>query len=200
MNAARDAVVRFNLDPFGYAHRTWFDDLPEAVRRLLRARSDDPAVRRAANRWLLDAGRLTDCMEWDFASPHRQHLLRDASTLQGMALTIGVAACRRSLRLQIRSSDAWSPQRILGTERYAKALAFDGLEMSRLPSETSGTPTVDQLFGVGVPLLLATCGEDRRALVRRAAWKFPASLPLALDIKPSARRRDAICNLLGSIF
>lgn len=200
MNPTDDEIVRFNLDPFGYAHRTWLNDLPDAVRRLLRARGENPAVRRAANRWLLETGRVSDCMEWDFASPSRQHLLRDPSTMQAMALAIGVAACRRSLRLQIRPSDAWSPQRILGIERYAKALSFDGLEMSPSSSETDGAPTVDRLFGIGIPLLLVACGEDRPALVRRAGWKFPASFPLTLDIKPGARRRDAVCALLGTIF
>jgi hypothetical protein len=172
------AVVSFNLDPAGYAHRSW---LPLPMRRA------GGSVRAAASAWLLREHALQADTDWSPRGPLQHVFLGAPSWFASLSLELGAALRREALaqaidgvvqrRLRaLPGVDAEAMRfALLNAPRNAGSASLDGL--LRSPSRAAM-----RLRREGGALLLSLLDAHNTAVSVRARLRLPRGLvPAVLD-------------------
>ncbi len=195
------ALIRFNLEPAEYADPSWLPDwAPEA----------SPRVRQELSRGLLRDQGLEALCDWSLRDYAARMFMMDTAARRRVALAVGVAAHRDSLRQVVRKERLTMLSTCLGDALSTLWLSV-AESVPRAPGELTlqwepfdAGGLVRRLTRIGDVQLLRVvkeAGNTQRAAASRAAFCLPRQSedqrldkPSALSAAHSARMTEKIIS------
>jgi hypothetical protein len=188
MSAWAERALRFNTAPAGYAHGSWW---PAALAQIVQARGTAPDAQALARASALITAQhgLAGQVVLDFTDPARRLWLAPAALLRALAIELGVAALRDSLRRCVTRSARQALEQALGAAAIPFALTPRAAAWSAMAgaADAAAVPAdLDACAALGAGRMLGCIDDDQPALKARARLMFPreAVLPTQRAAEP----------------